>query len=109
MKNDEAARLENAHNLAFVVVGEAFELLAIVERYKVAKKVTRKKQLAEQFLDHLYELHDAWQTLRQASLLFQKMAAFADGRCKVGQLPAASAHARAVAVFKSLTFRFSLN
>ena len=80
------------------MVGETFELLTLAERYKVAKKATRKKELAEQFLDHLYELENAFQSLRQQDKLLEQMAAFADGRCKVGQVPSASAHEAVILV-----------
>jgi hypothetical protein len=94
----EQAQLETAHSLAFVVVGEAFELHDLATRYAMATNPARKKELAERFFDHLYELENAFQTLRQARMLFREMAAYADGRCKIGYHLEASAHSAVISL-----------
>ena len=88
----EQAQLESAHSLAFLVVGEAFELHFLAGRYAQATSQARRTELAEQFLDHLYALENDFQTLRKAGFLFREMAAYADGRCKIGRHLEASAH-----------------
>lgn len=94
MDND----LENAHELAFVVVGEAFELHDTAGRYAQATNPARRRELAEKFLDHLYKLETAFQPLRKFGLLFRRITAFADGRCRFGRHLSASAHAAVICV-----------
>jgi hypothetical protein len=97
-KADANSDLANAHELAFWVVGEAFELHFLAGRYAQATNPARRTELAEQFLDHLYALESDFQTLRKARLLFREMAAYADGRCKIGCHLEASAHSAVISL-----------